>query len=96
MEVVGEVTNPLELLRASWGAPANVVVITPLEANGATNICTHLLASYPELRIVTLSESGKDAYLHRSGIPKLRIDGPSGQPILDSIVDAIRETAVTA
>ena len=93
MEIVGEVTNPLELLRASWGASTDVVLITPLQTNGGTNICTHLLASYPKLKIVTLSENGKDAYLHRSDLPRLRIDEGSGQRLLDAIVEAIRQTA---
>jgi DNA-binding NarL/FixJ family response regulator len=93
MEVVGEVTNPMEFLRAAGGSQVDVLVITPLETNGNSNICTHLLSSYPELKVVTLSDSGEVAHLYRSGAPKSIIDGHAEQSILDAIVDAIRTGA---
>ena len=91
MDVVGEAPDPMDLLRVARTAQAEAVIITPLETSGDTNICRHLLASHPALRVVSLSENGKMAYLHRHDVPKSRIDEDSGRTILDAIVDAIRQ-----
>jgi hypothetical protein len=87
MQVVGEVATPLALLQTTGIALANAVIITP---NGDTNICGHLLVAYPALKVLTLSENGKVAYLHGSGVPKSRVNEGPGQSILDAIVDSIR------
>ncbi len=91
MEVVGEVLDPLQLFRASLRTPADVVIITPLKANGEPKICHLLLVEHPLLKIVTQSEKGDVAYLYQLGMSRKCIDEPSGQ----SILDAIREALVT-
>jgi len=89
MEVVGEVLDPLQLLRASRQTPVDVVIITPIKANGEPKICQLLLAENPLLRIVTQSEKGEVAYMYQSGVNKKRIDEPSGQSILNAIREAL-------
>ena len=83
--MVGEVLDPLQLLRVSRQILVDVVIITPLRANGEPKICHLLLVEHPLLKIVTQSASGEAAYLYQSGMPKKRIDEPSGQVILDLI-----------
>ena len=90
MEMIGEVLDPLELLRASRETPADVIIITPLKANGEPKICFQLLLEHPWLKIVTLSVKGEAAYLYQSGVPKLRIDEPSGLSILIAIRMALQ------
>jgi DNA-binding NarL/FixJ family response regulator len=90
MEFAGEVPNPMELLRTPKVSRVDVVIVTPLETNGHSNICSVLLASYPTLKVVTLSENGKLAYLHRAGTPKSIIDSCGDQSILDAIIETIR------
>lgn len=90
MEVVGEVIDPIELLRVSRETAVDAVIITPLKANGEPKICQQLLAEHPRLKIVTLSENGEAAYLYQSGVPRLCIDEPSGQSILDAIREALQ------
>jgi DNA-binding NarL/FixJ family response regulator len=90
MEVVGEVLDPLQLLSASRQTAVDVVIITPLKANGEPKICRHLLAEHPLLKIVTQSAKGEAAYLYQSGVGKQRIDEPSGQSILGVIREAVR------
>ena len=85
MEVVGEVLDPLQLLHASRKTVVDVVIITPLKANGEPKICHVLLAEHPLLIIVTQSAKGEAAYLYQSGVDKQRIDEPSGQSILGAI-----------
>ena len=90
MEVVGEVLDPLQLLRFSRQILVDVIIITPLRANGEPKICHLLLVEHPLLKIVTQSASGEVAYLYQSGQLKKRIDEPSGQAILDVIRETVQ------
>jgi len=90
MEVDSEVLDPIELLLAVKITKADVVIITPLEANGEPHICSQLLAEYPQLKIVTQSAKGEAAYLYQSGARKKRIDEPSEPSILGVIRGAVR------
>ena len=90
MTVVGEVFDPLQLLLAFEQTPVDVVIITPLNANGEPKICHRLLAEHPQLKIVTQSAKGEAAYLYQSGEQKKRIDKPSGKSILVAIRQALK------
>ena len=92
MQVVGEVLDPLQLVRVSRQILVDVVIITPLRANGEPKICHLLLMEHPSLKIVTQSSEGDAVYLYQSGLLKQRIDEPSGQAILD----VIRATSLPA
>jgi DNA-binding NarL/FixJ family response regulator len=85
MQVVGEVLDPLQLLPVTRQILVDVIIITPLRANGEPKICHLLLAEHPQLKIITQSSKGDAAYLYQSGVLKMRIEGPSGQTILDTI-----------
>ncbi|NUM75012.1 response regulator transcription factor [candidate division KSB1 bacterium] len=91
MEVVSEVLDPLELLLAVKVTNADVVIVTPLPANGEPHICTQLLAAYAQLKIVTQSAKGEAAYLYQSGTPKQRIDEPSAELILGVIRESLHD-----
>lgn len=95
MEVVSEVLDPLELLLAVKATNADVVIVTPLPANGEPHICTQLLAAYAQLKIVTQSAKGEAAYLYQTGLPKLRIDEPSEQLILGAIRKSLQDQKQT-
>ena len=90
MKIVGEVLDPLQLLRVSQETPVDAVIITPLKANGEPKICHQLLKDHPRLKIVTLSVRGEVAYLYQTGLPRLCIDEPSGQSILRTIRQAFQ------
>jgi DNA-binding NarL/FixJ family response regulator len=89
MKVVGEVLDPLQLLRIARQILVDVIIITPLRANGEPKICHQLLAEHPMLKIVTQSAKGDAAYLYQSGVLKTRIDEPSGQTVLNTIREAM-------
>jgi len=89
MVVVGEVIDPIQILRVASAAMVDVVIVTPLESNGEPKICRYLLAEYPLLKVVTLSAKCEAAYLYQSDLPRLRIDEPSGQSILGAIREAL-------
>jgi DNA-binding NarL/FixJ family response regulator len=90
MIMVGDVIDPIKLLFAVREKPVDVVIVTPLKVNGEPKICSHLLMNYPSLKVFTLSAKGEAAYLYQSGAPRLRIDDPCGQ----SMLEAIREVMV--
>ena len=89
MIVVSEVLDPLELLLIVQATEADVVIVTPLPANGEPHICSQLLAAYPLLIIVTQSAKGEAAYLYQSGVRKKRINEPSEQSILGAMREAM-------
>lgn len=89
MEVVSEVLDPIELLLAVMATSADVVIVTPLPANGDPHICSQLLSKYPHLKIITQSAKGEAAYLYQSGLPKRRIEEPSEHSILGVIREAV-------
>jgi DNA-binding NarL/FixJ family response regulator len=89
MEVIGEVLDPIELLVAARTTPVDVVLVTPIESSGEPKICQDLLAEYPHLRIVTISENGKSAYLYEAGSRKKRINGPSRESIFSVIRNSV-------
>jgi DNA-binding NarL/FixJ family response regulator len=95
MEVVSEVLDPIELLLAVKATNADVVIVTPLPANGEPHICTQLLAAYAQLKIVTQSAKGEAAYLYQSGSPRRRIEEPSEQLILGAIRESMHDGKLT-
>lgn len=95
MEVVSEVLDPIDLLLAVKATNADVVIVTPLPANGEPHICTQLLAAYAQLKIVTQSAKGEAAYLYQSGLPKRRIEEPSEQLILGAIRESMHDGKLT-
>ena len=93
MIMVGKVIDPIKLLFAIRKTPVDLVIVTPLKANGEPKICSHLLVEYPSLKVFTLSAKGEAAYLYQSGAPKLRIDDPCGQSILEAIRESLMPTS---
>jgi len=85
MEVVSEVLDPIELLLAASTTSVDVVIVAPLNSESEPKICRHLLAEYPQLRIVILSGKGDAAFLYTSGSRKKRIDESSESSILDAM-----------
>jgi DNA-binding NarL/FixJ family response regulator len=85
MTMIGEVIDPIRLLYAIKVTPVDVVIITPLKGNGEPKLCSHLLAQYPQLKILTLSAEGGIAYLYQSGTAKLIINEPTEKLIMETI-----------
>jgi hypothetical protein len=85
MEVTGEVLDPIQLLPVTRVTQVDVVIITPLKANGEPRICSQLLIEHPLLKIITMSAQGEVAFLYQSGSAKERIDVLSEQSMLAAI-----------
>ena len=90
MEIVGEVIDPIELLRFSGNSVVDVVIVSPINGNSEPKICSHLFAEHPPLKVVTLSEKGEAAYLYQSNSLRLCIEEPTGQLILGAIRESLK------
>ncbi|MBN2103261.1 hypothetical protein JW835_04385 [bacterium] len=87
MKVAGEVIDPIELILALRITPADVVIITPLKANGDPRICGQLLREHPRLKVLILTPESEMVYVYQSGFDRIRIEKPSEQTILDIIMN---------
>ena len=85
MKVVGEVIDPNELLFALQTTSADVIIITPLKANGYPKICVELLKEHPQLRILILTENSETVYIFQSGSNRKCIKKPSERLIFNAI-----------
>ncbi len=86
MEVVGEILDPIGLLVAVREREADAVILT-LKDCEEPGLCSHLVAEYPNLIILSLAADGKTAFLR---LPRREIKVPSVDSIVDVLRDAIR------
>lgn len=93
MKVVGEVVNPIELIFALRETPVDVVIITPLKANGEPRICIQLLKEHPRLRILILTAESESVFIFQSGSNRRRIERPSEKSILGAIRESFHSSA---
>lgn len=89
MQVAGEVVDPIELLFALRETSVDVVIITPLKANGNPRICSQLLKEHPQLVILALTEENAAVYIFRSDRRRECIEKPSEQSILGAIRNSL-------
>ena len=86
MIIVGDIIDPLELMVALQTMSADVIIITPLKANGYPKICIQLLNKHPQLKILILTIKKSEAvFIYQSGLPRKRIERSSEQVIPDAI-----------
>lgn len=85
MLIVGEVIDPLQLLRVARSVLVDVIIITPFKGNGEPRICHQLLIEHPALIIVTQLSGGGAAHVYQSQRTTLRLERPSSLHILEAI-----------
>ena len=86
MEIVGVATDTIDVLLKVGDTHANVVAID-LPWNGKdSGLCSHLLAEYPELKIVAVSEKGDTVVLYEIVMLRRQASDTS----LEKLVDLIR------
>jgi hypothetical protein len=82
MEVVAEPAGSLDLLARAGRAD---LVLTSGGEDGLPGPCTHLLAEYPGLAVLTLPAGSRAAVLYRGGHGAKEIDVRSPQILLEAI-----------
>lgn len=85
MAVVSEASDPIELGAAIRATEAEVVILTPAEADREPEVCRHVWAQSPHLKILTLSATGDTALVYASGSPQKRLDDVSAAALLSAI-----------
>jgi hypothetical protein len=79
LEVVAEVSDPVELLVAVRESRAHAVIVPLLESGDLPGVASHLLAEYPGRRVIGLSFGPDMLYTAE------RVTGASVQNLLDAI-----------
>lgn len=82
IEVEAVEPDPVEILAAVGRAAADVVVIALPESGEDPGLCSHLLAEYPDLRVLALSPAEATAFVYRQVITKEELTPPSESNIL--------------
>ena len=85
IEIVSELIDSAELLIALRAIKAEVVITTSIDSDRGPEISGCLLAAYPQIKMITLSEAGDIALLYESGSSKKRIDEVGEEAILGAI-----------
>lgn len=88
METVGEAFDPINLLLTVDDTQADVVIMGHPNADRMPGICTHLLAEYPDLLILTLSTEDSRAFLYERKIAQKEIAFQSPDDLIARIGDA--------
>jgi DNA-binding NarL/FixJ family response regulator len=68
MEVVGEVTDPVDLLLAIEETQAKVVLHTFPDPEEPPGVCSHLFAEYPDLLVIGISPAADAAFACRQEV----------------------------
>ena len=74
MAVMSEASDPIELGSAIRATEAEVVILTPADADREPEVCRHLWAQSPQLTILTLSATGDTALVYASGASQKRLN----------------------
>lgn len=85
MEMVSEVSEPSELGAALRATVAEVVILTPADADREPELCRQLWAQAPYLKILSLSATGDTALVYAAGAPTKRIEDVSEASMLSAI-----------
>lgn len=89
MEVVGEVSDPLDLLMAVRETEADAVIVALMHSEGP-GLCSHLLAEYPNLTILALVSTGEAAFVEQLCPRRREIVEPSELNVLSALRYAVR------
>jgi len=92
IEVVGEATDPVDLLLAIEETGADVVVHTFTDLQQPPGVCSHLFAEYPELVVIGISPDADAACSCRQTV-SIR---PLANVGLQDVLNEIRSVSVPA
>ena len=85
MEVVGVVSDPVELLLAVGETQAQVVVLNSSDPEDDPGICSHLLAEYRELIILAIPGESSRAFTYRQITLKEELSVESEEEVIAAI-----------
>ena len=89
MEVVGHLTDMLDLLLAA-GQTHSDVAILGLHDGEFPSICTHLLDVHPHIKILGVTPDGRRAFIYELRPSKVPVGDVSPEGVLAAIRTAVR------
>jgi DNA-binding NarL/FixJ family response regulator len=89
MELVGEAFDPVNLLLRVKDTQADVVIMGHEQPARIPGICTHLLAEYPDLLVLTIPAQSKHAFLYQRKISGDEVPYASPEDLIKVIDEAI-------
>jgi DNA-binding NarL/FixJ family response regulator len=92
VEVVGVATQPTELLLAAGLLRADVLLV-PMVDDGLPGIASHVLDQYPHIKIVAISNDGRQVLLCALRPQVFRIITPSLEELIATIRSVARQAA---
>jgi DNA-binding NarL/FixJ family response regulator len=88
MKMVGEASDPIHLLLTVNDTQADVVIMGDTPSDRVPGICTHLLAEYPDLLVLTLSTQQQRAFLYQRKITRDELLDASPEGLITKISEA--------
>lgn len=89
MEVIGNISDWLELLVTAREMHADVVILG-VESSELPGICSHLLHELPDIKLLGVTDDTRHAFLHELRPQKVPLREASAQGLLDAIRAAVR------
>ncbi len=83
VELVEEADGGLEALLEAGYSGATVVVIDLPSSGRDPGLSSHLLDEYPNIKVVAVSEDGRNALKYETGIIREALGDPSAHPLKD-------------
>jgi DNA-binding NarL/FixJ family response regulator len=93
MEMVGEASDPIDLLLAVNDTQSDVVILEYSQPDRIPGICTHLLAEYPDLLIFVLSTRDHRCFLYERNITQEEIPYQNPEDLIMRIDEAFSSPA---
>jgi chemotaxis response regulator CheB len=93
MEMVGEASDPIDLLLAVNYTQSDVVILGSSQPDRIPGICTHLLAEYPDLLIFVLSTRDRRCFLYERNITQEEIPYKNPEDLIMRIDEAFSSPA---
>ncbi len=85
IEVVGEAEDPVDILLSAGSTQADVVVIDLPTAERDPGLHSHLLAEYPQLKVIGVSSEGDSTVVYSIGIVRREAQEISLQTVTNLI-----------
>ena len=70
LEIVGEVIDPIDTLLEIESTQADVVAIDLPRSGKDPGLCSHILAEYPEVKVVAVSSGGETSIVYEIGVTR--------------------------
>ena len=81
LEIVGEVIHPIDVLLELGSTQAEVVVIDLPTSGEDPGLCSHLLAEYPEVKVVAVSPGGDTSVVYETGVTRRYLSDASPETL---------------